>query len=70
MKKQEKEPFMWVELPNQSVGLLKVAGEHAFMVNVWPILGADVADNEWLLENIKNLYEQYYHRVKEYTEVK
>ena len=70
MRKQEKEPFMWVELPNQSMGLLKVAGEHAFMMNVWSIPGADAADNEWLLENIKNLYEQYYHRVKGYMEVK
>ena len=70
MRKQEKEPFMWVELPNQSKGLLKVEGQHEFMVNVWEISGADAADREWLLENIKNIYEQYYHRVKEYTEVK
>lgn len=70
MKKQEKEPFMWVELPNQSMGLLKVEGQHEFMVNVWSIPGVDVADKEWLLENIKNVYEQYYHRVKGYMEVK
>ena len=70
MRKQEKEPFMWVELPNQSMGLLKVEGQHEFMVNVWRIPGADAADTERLIENIKNIYEQYYHRVCSYTEVK
>lgn len=70
MKKQEKEPFIWVELPNQSMGLLKVEGQHEFIVNVWTLSGADAADNEWMIENIKNVYEHYYHRVKGYMEVK
>ena len=58
----------FVILPNQSKGLLKVEGQHEFMVNVWEISGVDAADNEWLIENIKNIYLQYYHRVKQYKE--
>ena len=65
---KEREPFMWIDLPNLSKGLLKVAGEHEFMVNVWTLPGADATDNEWVLESIKNLYLQYYHRVKQYKE--
>ena len=65
MKMQE--PFMWIDLPNQSKGLLKVEGQHEFMVNVWELPGADATDNEWMMENIKNIYEQYYFRIREYA---
>lgn len=67
---RKEEDFITVELPNNSIGILKQVGEREFVVNIWTLPGADAADNEWLLENIKNIYEQYYHRVKEYTEVK
>ena len=66
----EKKDFITMELPNNSVGLLKQVGQREYVVNVWRLPGADVSDNEWLIENIKNTYIQYYHRVKEYTEVK
>lgn len=70
MNVKVQEPFIWVELPNQSKGLLKVEGQHDFKVNVWTLPGADFSDNENLFQSIKSAYEQYYHRVKEYTEVK
>lgn len=67
---RKEEDFITVELPNNSIGILKQVGEREFVVNIWTLPGADAADSEWLIENIKNIYEQYYHRVKEYTEVK
>ncbi len=64
------EDFITVELPNDSVGLLKQVGQREYVANVWKLDGADEFDNEWLIETIKNTYVQYYHRVKEYAEVK
>lgn len=66
MKVQE--PFILVPMQGNCTGILKVEGEREFKVNIWTLPGADATDNEWVLESIKNLYLQYYHRVKQYKE--
>ena len=69
MNKQGQEPFILVELFNESVGILKVDGpERNFVANIWSLPGADAADNEWLIARMKETYEQYYYRVKSYKE--
>lgn len=67
---RKEEDFITVELPNNSIGILKQVGEREFVVNIWTLPGADAADNEWMIGKIKETYEQYYHRVCSYMEVK
>ena len=58
--------FMIVNLTNREVGVLKTVGERECVATVKLVEGADEADNMWLIEQVKILYQQYYTRVGEY----
>ena len=60
--------FEIIKLSPRDTGLLKIVGEREVVVSVKVLNGSDEADNEWLMENIGNLYRQYYSRVKSYAE--
>lgn len=47
-------------------GVLKTIGNRDIVANAKLIAGADEADNVWLMEKIKQAYQQYYSRVQEY----
>lgn len=47
-------------------GVLKTIGNRDIVANAKLIAGADEADNVWLMEKIKQAYQQYYSRVLEY----
>ena len=64
MKQQE--DFITVELPNNSVGILRMVGEREFVVNIWMEKGGKQEDNEKLVEDIKSVYEEYYKKVMSY----
>ena len=52
--------FEIIKLSPRDTGLLKIVGEREVVVSVKVLNGSDEADNEWLMENIGNLYRQYY----------
>ena len=58
--------FMIVNLAAREVGVLKTIGEREFVATVKLENGADEADNMWLIEQVKLLYQQYYARVGDY----
>lgn len=60
--------FEFVALTTGEKGLLKKVGAREVVVTVKHLPGADEADNLWLEEAIKNMYLQYYNRVKSYKE--
>lgn len=47
-------------------GVLKTIGNRDIVANAKLLDGADEADNVWLMEKIKQAYQQYYSRVQEY----
>jgi hypothetical protein len=61
--------FMLVNLSAKEAGVLKTVGERAIVVSIHLMDGADEADNAWLMEQARLLYQQYYSRVSEYKEV-
>ena len=65
----QQEDFIFVRniSPN---GILKQVGERKIVVNYELLEGADSADNEWLENQLMTVYQQYYHRVKSYTNIK
>ena len=46
--------------------VLKTIGNRDIVANAKLLDGADEADNVWLMEKIKQAYQQYYSRVQEY----
>jgi hypothetical protein len=67
MKQYLEEDFMILNLSASEIGILQTIGERGIVANCTLIKGADEADNIWLAEQIKILYEQYFHRVAEYV---
>ena len=64
------EDFMLINLRGtqgaREFGVLKTIGNRDIVANAKLIAGADEADNVWLMEKIKQAYQQYYSRVQEY----
>lgn len=58
--------FEIVGLGLQEKGVLKTVGNREVVVSVKTIPGADVSDNDWIMEAVRNCYMQYYSRVAEY----
>lgn len=58
--------FMLVNLSTKEAGVLKTVGTRDIVVSIHLMDGADEADNAWLMEQTKLLYQQYYSRVSEY----
>jgi hypothetical protein len=67
MKQYLEEDFMILNLSASDIGILQTIGERGIVANCTLIKGADEADNIWLAEQMKMLYQQYYHRVAEYV---
>jgi Leu/Phe-tRNA-protein transferase len=67
MKQYMEDDFMILNLSAHEIGILQTIGERGIVANCRVIKGADEADNIWIAEQIKTLYEQYYHRVAEYV---
>jgi hypothetical protein len=63
MDRIKEEPFMRVCLSAGEEGILKTFGERQMVVSVCFLDGASEADNGWLAEQAKMIYEQYYSRV-------
>ncbi|MBO5279254.1 MAG: hypothetical protein J6B06_07175 [Lachnospiraceae bacterium] len=61
------EAFQQLTLSARDRGILKTVGEREVVVNVRVLADADSADNEWLMEEVKNVYMRYYSRVCDYT---
>lgn len=64
------EDFMLINLRGtlgvREFGVLKTIGNRDIVASVKLIAGADEADNVWLMEKVKQAYQQYYSRVQEY----
>lgn len=64
------EEFMLVNLRGtqgaREVGVLKTIGNRDIVATAKILQGADEADNVWLMEKLKQAYQQYYTRVQEY----
>lgn len=62
--------FMLVNLRGcygaREFGVLKTIGNREIVANAKLLAGADEADNVWLMEKVKQAYQQYYSRVQEY----
>lgn len=55
--------FMLVNLTSRNIGVLKTVGEREIVADIKLMVTANEADNVWLVEQVKSLYESYYHRV-------
>ena len=64
------EDFMLINLRGtqgaREFGVLKTIGNRDIVASVKLLAGADEADNVWLMEKVKQAYQQYYSRVQEY----
>lgn len=64
------EDFMLINLRGtqgvREFGVLKTLGNRDIVASAKLIVGADEADNVWLMEKVKQAYQQYYSRVQEY----
>lgn len=64
------EDFMLINLRDtqgtREFGVLKTIGNRDIVASVKLLAGADEADNVWLMEKVKQAYQQYYSRVQEY----
>lgn len=64
------EDFMLINLRGtqgtREFGVLKTIGNRDIVASAKLIVGADEADNVWLMEKVKQAYQQYYSRVQEY----
>lgn len=64
------EDFMLINLRGtngvREFGVLKTIGERDIVANAKLVDGADEADNVWLMEKVRQAYQQYYSRVQEY----
>lgn len=65
------EDFMLINLRGtngvREFGVLKTIGERDIVANAKLVDGADEADNVWLMEKVRQAYQQYYSRVQEYN---
>lgn len=55
--------FMLVNLTSRNIGVLKTVGEREIVADIKLMVTANEADNVWLVEQVKSLYESYYNRV-------
>lgn len=55
--------FMLVNLTSRNIGVLKTVGEREIVADIKLMVTANEADNVWLMERVKSLYESYYNRV-------
>lgn len=55
--------FMLVNLTSRNIGVLKTVGEREIVADIKLMVTANEADNVWLMEQVKRLYESYYNRV-------
>lgn len=55
--------FMLVNLTSRNIGVLKTVGEREIVADIKLMVTANEADNVWLMEQVKSLYETYYNRV-------
>jgi len=55
--------FMLVNLTSRNIGVLKTVGEREIVADIKLMVTANEADNVWLMEQVKSLYESYYNRV-------
>ena len=64
------EDFMLINLRGtqgvREFGVLKTIGNRDIVASATLLAGADEADNVWLMEKVKQAYQQYYSRVQEY----
>lgn len=64
------EDFMLINLRGtqgtREFGVLKTIGNRDIVASAKLLAGADEADNVWLMEKVKQAYQQYYSRVQEY----
>lgn len=64
------EDFMLINLRGtlgvREFGVLKTIGNRDIVASVKLLAGADESDNVWLMEKVKQAYQQYYSRVQEY----
>lgn len=71
MNRFGEEDFMLVNLRGthgaREFGVLKTLGDRDIVASAKLISGADEADNVWLMEKVRQAYQQYYGRVKEYN---
>lgn len=65
------EDFMLINLRGtqgtREFGVLKTIGDRDIVASAKLLAGADEADNVWLMEKVKQAYQQYYSRVQEYS---
>lgn len=55
--------FMLVNLTSRNIGVLKTVGEREIVADIKLMVTANEADNMWLMEQVKSLYESYYNRL-------
>ena len=58
--------FETVAMGNGDIGILKKIGEREIVASIKMIKGANPSDNDWLVENVRQLYMRYYSRISEY----
>ena len=52
--------FMLVNLTSRNIGVLKTVGEREIVADIKLMVTANEADNVWLMEQVKSLYESYF----------
>ena len=71
MNKWNEEDFMLINLHGsqgaREFGVLKTIGDRDIVASAKLLAGADEADNVWLMEKVRQAYQQYYSRVQEYS---
>ncbi len=71
MNRFGEQDFMLINLKGtqgaREFGVLKTIGNRDIVANAKLLEGADEADNVWLMEKVKQAYQQYYSRVQEYN---
>ena len=71
MNRFGEEDFMLINLRGsqgaREFGVLKTIGDRDIVASAKLLAGADEADNVWLMEKVKQAYQQYYSRVQEYS---
>ena len=50
-------------MTSRNIGVLKTVGEREIVADIKLMVTANEADNVWLMEQVKSLYETYYNRV-------
>lgn len=66
VEKKMENGFQMVRLSVNERGLLRLEGTREVVLSVKTMTGADETDNDWLMENMSNVYSQYCARVNEY----